>query len=243
MPSKDDITELYRNQLDKFDDAYHQILNGEDVRNYIITRITKEEISDETDISSFIYSIFHKVSEDYYFIFELPPTRVMGILLLTIEDDIRKNNNLISQMSADGNVEEMENISKSIEVLDKRYRETIKSVQNTRKMLDQSSSAMTLAEREREYFEYQRGRKRRDKKREILEERIVIDEKVEENKRLGLDPLHGLQDILKSEEHEDYEPGTGKNFVDQARDSLMEKIRKSKEQSDVGSDNTGNSKA
>lgn len=200
------------------------IFEDDDVRGYVILKAMREESVD--DIKRIISSLMKKISEDFFFAFEHPATRNMALSLFTTNDDLKRQETLLSAAASEGNSEEMENLSKQINSLQIRYSGTIKQITSLSHALQQSSTALTLTEREREYYDWKQSKGKKQRKKDIKEERILISEKVKENKKLGLLNNHGLQDTLFSDEHRDTKINDSGKIQDPARAEFMKTVEK-----------------
>lgn len=219
-----DAEHILKKLLKNIDPDTERIFEDDDIQNYIVLYACSQETIEQAQRST--SSLIKKISQDFLFAFEHAATRSMGLSLFTISDDLRKEQSLMSDSVAEGNTEEVESISKRITSLESRYSSTIKQINNLAKDLRQTQTALTLYEREREYYNFRMGGKKASDLKDIKEEREVIAEKMKENPKVGLGREHGLQDILRSPEHEDSDIVPSGRMKDAGRENFANKIKK-----------------
>ena len=222
-----DAGELYLDITRGIDAELEDIINDPDVSIYISKRARLRPNAESASIE--IKLLISKISKDFHFAFQNAATRYMGVSLLSINDQIRDQNEVLEHNAREGSPEEVQNTSKVIEELQLRYTSTLKQIQTLVKTLDQGSTAMTLAEREAEWYEYKKGKKTRNDAKDRKEERLLISEKMRENSELGLKKDHGLQGILSSREHKDSEINPASSMEDKSRKKILEKFNRQRE--------------
>lgn len=221
---RNEIERIFETIKKGIDPDREKLFDDDDIQRYIVLKALREEVDE--DAKRIILSLVKKISEDFFFAFEHPATRGMALSLFTTNDDLKRQESLLSAAASEGNSEEMENLSKQINSLQIRYSSTIKQITNLAQNLQQSSAALTFAEREREYYDYKMNKSKKLKKKDIKEERILINEKMKENKKLGLSSNHGLQDTLFSDEHLETQPLDSGAIKDPARAEFMRTVQK-----------------
>jgi len=218
----ENFDKIYDKMVSETDMEYQKILEDDDIKHHIKNKIAL--IDDRDKAISLMKSISEKMHKGFFFAFEHAATRNMGLSLFSINDELRNQQALLSKSLSEGASDEVENVSKQITELEKRYGNTIKQINSLSNSLKETTGAITLAERERAYYEYRVNKKEKDHKKDIKEERSLIIEKVKENKKLGLDDKHGLQDTLKSLEHEHFDPIASGDMNDKSRMAYLKKL-------------------
>jgi murein L,D-transpeptidase YcbB/YkuD len=195
------LNELYTKCVKRIDAEFHRVFDDDDVRSYIERQVGPVTSDNEKTAQKEMLSLMESMSSGYYFAFEYAPTRNMGISLFSINNELKKQNTLLSRALAENSPAEVTAINEQITELEKRYTATIKQINALAAALREQSVSITLADREREYYEYKSNTKKHDQERDAEEERDLIEEKVKENRQLGLDKNHGLESSLESPEH------------------------------------------
>ena len=222
MKNDIDTYKIYYEFIKGIDIDYQSIFEDEDIENYIIIQLSS--CDSEKDVVKIIKSISKKIIKDFFFAFEYAATRNMGLSLFSVSNDLRKQQALLSSSVAEGSAEESENISKQITQLESRYNSTIKQITSLAANLSSRSSAVTLADREREYYDYKMGRKKISDKKDIREEVFLIGEKMKENAKLGLPRNQGLQDVLDFERHAESNIDDSGVISDRSRLAYLKKM-------------------